>query len=161
MILLWAFFPIFLILFIALPIIGANLGKKNKLGAFIGALIGVIISTVMLMTLSRGAYDLIFFIVFVINGWIVGDLYETDKGVKSGKIKGTAMSIIIAIVLYFLFDNYSILFVWLGLIIFGIVLGKRINIGDQVKSGAGLGVTIGIVFDIVILCFLFLGFSAQ
>ena len=40
MYLLRAFSPIFIILIIALPMIGANLGKKHKLGTFIGALIG-------------------------------------------------------------------------------------------------------------------------
>jgi len=157
MYLLRAFFPLFIILFIALPIIGANLGKRHKLGAFIGALIGVISIIVMLMFLPWKAYDPIFFVVFAVTGWILGKQLEADKGVKSGAIKGTVISIIIAIVLYLPFDDFTAIFVWLGSIALGIILGKKINIGNV--SGVGVGITIGIVLDVVILIFFIFGFS--
>jgi hypothetical protein len=159
LILLRAFFPIFIILFIALPMIGANLGKKHKLGAFIGFLIGVISITVMLRILPWGAYDPIFFAVFVVTGWVSGKQLEADKGVKLGAIIGTVISIVIAIGLYFLFNNFLILFVWLGSIALGIILGKKINIGDRFGSGVGLGIAIGIVLDVMIVIFFFFGFS--
>ena len=159
MYLLRAFFPIFIILFIALPIIGANLGKSHKLGAFIGALIGVISTTVILRFLPWKAYDLMFLAISVITGWALGRQLEVDKGIKSGALKGTVISIIIAIVLYFPFDNFNItaVFVWLGAIVLGIILGKRINIGN--RSGVILGITIGVFLDVVIFIFFVFGFS--
>lgn len=157
--LLRAFSPIFIILFIALPIIGADLGKKHKLGAFIGALIGVISITIMLRFLPWKAYNPIFLVVFVVIGWVLGRQLEADKGIKSGAIKGTVISIIIAIVLYLPVDNFNLtaIFVWLGSIALGIILGKKINIGNG--SGVGIGIAIGIVLDVVIVLFLLFGFS--
>ena len=157
MYLLRAFSPIFIILFIALPMIGANLGKKNKLGAFIGALIGVISITLMLRFLPWKAYDPMYFVVFVVTGWMLGKQLEADKGIKSGAIKGTVISIIIAIVLYLPFEDLTAIFVWLGSIALGIILGKKINIGNE--SGVGIGVVIGIVLDVAILLFFIFGFS--
>jgi len=157
MYLLRAFFPLFIILFIALPIIGANLGKKHKLGAFIGALIGVISITLMIRFLPWKAYDPIFFVVFVVMGWLLGKQREADKGIKSGALKGTVISIIIAIVLYLPFEDLTAIFVWLGSIALGIILGRKINIGNG--SSARLGIAIGIVLDVVILIFMIFGFS--
>ena len=157
MYLLRAFFPIFLILFIALPIIGANLGKKNKLGTLIGTLAGVISITVMLRFLPWKAYDPIYFVVFAVTGWILGKQREADRGIKSGAVKGTVISIIIAIVFYLPFEDLTAIFVWLGTIYLSIILGKRINIGNG--SAANLGIAIGIVLDVVILLFFIFGFS--
>jgi len=159
MYLLRAFSPIFIILIIALPMIGANLGKKHKLGTFIGALIGGVSTTLMLRFLPWKAYDSIFFVVFVVIGWIIGKQREEDKGIKSGALKGTVISTIIAIVLYFLVDNFNLtaVFVWLGSIALGIILGKRINIKNEL--GVGLGIAIGIFLDVVILIFFIFGFS--
>ena len=160
MYLLRAFFPIFIILFIALPMIGANFGKKHKLGAFIGALIGVISITVMLIFLPWKAYDPIFFLLFAAIGWGLGKQREAEKGVRSGALKGTLIGILSAIVLYFPVDNFNftIVFVWVGAVALGAILGKQIHIGDG--SGAKLGIAIGILLDVVILIFLLFGFSA-
>ena len=159
MYLIRAFFPLFIILFIALPIIGANLGKKHKLGTFIGALAGVISITVMLRFLPWKLYDPIFFIIFVAIGWALGKQREIEKGVRSGAIKGTCIGTIITIVLYFLVDNFNLtaIFVWLGSIALGILLGKKINTGNG--SAANLGIATGIVLDVVILIFFLFGFS--
>ena len=157
MYLIRAFFPLFTILFIALPIIGANLGKKHKLGTFIGALAGVISITVMLRFLPWKAYDPIYFVVFAATGWILGKQREADRGIKSGAIKGAVISIIIAIVLYLPFEDLTAIFVWLGSIYLGILLGKKINIGNG--SAANLGIAIGIVLDVVIWIFFLFGFS--
>lgn len=157
MYLLRAFFPIFIILFVALPMIGANLGKKHKLGAFIGTLIGVISITVMLRFLPWKAYDPIFFVLSAAIGWALGKQLEADKGVKSGALKGTVISIIIAIVLYLPGEDLTAIFVWLGSIVLGVILGKKINIREG--SGVGLGIAIGIALDLVILIFFITGFS--
>ena len=157
MYLLRAFFPIFLILFIALPLIGANLGKKQKLGAFIGALIAVISITLMLRFLPWKVYDPIYFVVFAATGWVLGRQREVNKGARFGAIIGAVISIIVAIVLYLPFEDLTVIFVWLGSIYLGVLLGKKINIGSG--SGAALGIAIGIVLDIVIFLFLLFGFS--
>jgi len=157
MYLLRAFFPIFIILFIALPMIGADLGKKQKLGAFIGALIAVVSITLMLRFLPWKVYDPIYFVVFAVIGWVLGRQREVDKGKGFGAIIGAVISIIIAYVLYLPFEDLTVIFVWVGSIYLGILLGKKINIGSG--SGAGLGIVIGIVLDIVIVLFLLFGFS--
>lgn len=159
MYLLRVFLPILIILFIALPMVGANLGKKHKLGIFIGVLIGIISITWMLRSLPWKAYDPIFFVVFVVMGWILGRQREADKGIKLGALKGTIISIIIAGMLYFPVDNFNLtaIFVWLEVLALGIILGKRINIGN--RSGVGLGIAIGIFLDVVILMFFIFGFS--
>jgi len=157
MYLLRAFFPLFIILFVALPVIGANLAKKQKLGPFIGALIGVIGITVMLKFLPWKAYDPIFFVLSVAIGWAFGQQLEADKGVKAGALKGVVISILIAIVLYLPGEDLTAIFVWLGSIVLGIILGKKINIGNG--SGAVIGIVIGIILDVVILIFFISGFS--
>ena len=113
--------------------------------------------TLMLRFLPWKAYDPIYFVVFVVTGWILGKQRETDKGIKSGAIKGTVISIIVAIVLYLPFEDLTSIFVWLGSIALGIILGKKINIGSG--SGVGIGIIIGIVLDVVILMFFIFGFS--
>ena len=157
MYLLRAFFPLFIILFVALPTIGANLAKKHKLGPFIGALIGVIGITVMLKFLPWKAYDPIFFVLSVVIGWAFGQQLEADKGVKAGAIKGVVIGTMIAIVLYLPGEDLTAIFVWLGSIALGIILVKKIKLGNE--SSVGLGIAIGIVLDVVIVLFLIYGFS--
>jgi len=80
-----------------------------------------------------------------------------DKGKRFGEIFGAVISIIIAYVIYLPYDDFAPIFVWLGLIYLGILLGKKINIGN--RSSAGMGMAIGIILDIVIVLFFLFGFS--
>ena len=158
MYLLRAFFPLFIVLFIALPILGANLAKKNKLGGLIGAAVAVIAITLMLRFLPWKAYDPVYFVIFAAIGWMLGRQRELEKGKRFGAIIGAVISSIIAYVIYLLFDNFVPILVWLGAVYLGILLGKKLNIGSG--ASAGTGVVIGIVLDIVITLFFLLGFSA-
>lgn len=114
--------------------------------------------TLMLRSLSWNAYGPIYFAVFAATGWILGRQREVDKGKRFGAIIGTVISISIAYVIYWPFDDFALILVWLGSIYLGILLGKKINTGSG--SGAGMGMVIGIVFDIVIVLLFFFGFSA-
>ena len=91
-------------------------------------------------------------------GWMLGRQREVDKGKRFGAIIGTVISILIAYVIYLPFDDFVPIFVWLGSVYLGILLGKKLNMGSG--AGAGTGVAIGVVLDIVITLFFFLGFSA-
>ena len=67
------------------------------------------------------------------------------------------VGIIIAILLYKPLEDLAAIFVWLGSIVLGIILGKKINIGNG--SSARLGIAIGFVLDAVIVLFFIYGFS--
>lgn len=159
MILLKAFFPIFIVLFITLPVLGWYLGEKGKLGALTGALVGVILVTGMMVFLSREAYNPVSYIVISLVGLALGKKFEADKGIKYGTIIGLVIGIATAFLFNIPFSNYDFLVVWIGAVAYAVVLGKKY--GAMMKVGKGTGAGIGITLDIVILLFVLLGFSAQ
>jgi len=131
--------------------------QKNILGRLIGFLIALISITLMLRFLPWNAYGPVYFVVFAVTGWMLGRQREVDRGMRFGAIIGAVISTIITYVIYLPYDDFAPIFVWFGSIYLGILLGKKINIGNG--SSAGMGMAIGIVLDVVIVLFFLFGFS--